>query len=251
MDVGKIIWGGIAVLALPSFVLCGGVLSIVTSMPAHQGARVEGAGIVGIDAGGAFAWVVPTKTGVVLIDSGTPGGTEDLLAEIGDRVVHAILLTHGHFDHIGGLTAFGTTPVYCGPGERPLVFGEVSPGGPIPRLIGSLLGRQPAPTGPVVEAVDGSTLTFDGLSFEVVHMPGHTGGSAMYIAGGTLFTGDSLTALDGVVRPLHPLFADNMRQNVRSISKLADKPFVRFADGHSGLHANVKPLVDRFIEEHP
>lgn len=90
--------GGIAVLGLALF-----IGPIAMRIPTPQADRIEGNGVVGIVEGGSIAWIIPTSTGVVLIDAGGTAASAGLQAEIGDREVHAILLTHGHFDHTGGV----------------------------------------------------------------------------------------------------------------------------------------------------
>jgi hydroxyacylglutathione hydrolase len=98
----------------------------------------------------------------------------------------AILLTHTHWDHIGGVAdlAEGTgAPVYVSPDavgalESPLV----PPGVPLR----GYEGAQPI-TG-------GATLDAGGVSFEVLDVPGHAPGHLSYYAEGCLFSGDVLFA---------------------------------------------------------
>ena len=89
--------------------------SLVPSAPAassrrhsfrHQGnadgPRVEVIpGVVGIEAGGAYAWIVRTSHGAVLIDAGLDATGAAILAELKAQSVepgqvHAVLITHGH-----------------------------------------------------------------------------------------------------------------------------------------------------------
>lgn len=59
------------------------------------------------------------RTGTLLIDTGTTlaeaNGIKADIAEISDRPVSHILLTHNHFDHILGSSAFAEAAVYCAP----------------------------------------------------------------------------------------------------------------------------------------
>jgi glyoxylase-like metal-dependent hydrolase (beta-lactamase superfamily II) len=59
------------------------------------------------------------RTGTLLIDTGTTlaeaSGIKADIAEMTDRPVSHILLTHNHFDHILGSSAFATAAVYCAP----------------------------------------------------------------------------------------------------------------------------------------
>ena len=70
-----------------------------------DGPRVEAEpGVVGVEASGAYAWIVPTTHGAFLVDAGLDGTGAAILKELSSEgvspeQVHAVLLTHGHPDH--------------------------------------------------------------------------------------------------------------------------------------------------------
>lgn len=76
---------------------------------------------------------IQTNTGFVIIDTGMPESEEMIFNMIEEKFgegakPEAIILTHGHFDHIGSieklLERFSDTPVYAHPLEIPYLTGQ-------------------------------------------------------------------------------------------------------------------------------
>lgn len=113
-----------------------------------------------------------------------------------DLYPEAVLLTHGHVDHMGGsgelfdLTGAAT---YIHPEDD---FLTLSPEEQLRGLMGVVLpGRFDAPV--VRQALTaGSVLELAGLTFEVLHTPGHSPGHCCFLerAEGVLWSGDQLFA---------------------------------------------------------
>ena len=132
-----------------------------------------------------------TGRGIVI----DPGQRPDaLLRRIEPLDIEAIVLTHAHFDHIGGVDAVRKAkgcPVYLHDAEADWLTN--------PKLNGSLnwpdLGA-PVATDPAEYALDaGMELKLLGETFRVLHTPGHSPGSVSLIWGLHAFCGDVLFKL--------------------------------------------------------
>lgn len=121
----------------------------------------------------------------ILIDCATPDLVKRVYDETGIKV-ETILLTHGHFDHVGGCREFAECYVsfYCSQEEKPLILSReylgIFGGVRVPRFE---IDR---------ELKDGEEFELSGLNIKVISTPGHSAGSVCYIIGDCLFTGDTL-----------------------------------------------------------
>ncbi len=126
---------------------------------------------------------LPQRDDCVLID---PGWEENIIkTHIGPRKVAGVLLTHGHFDHMGAAAAF-TNKVYLH--EEELIMLTDSH-----YNVSDQFGYALDFTGLTPVAVhEGEEILLGGMVFKVLHTPGHTRGSVCFECGEHLFTGDTL-----------------------------------------------------------
>ena len=118
-------------------------------------------------------WVIGDDTSCVIIDA--PHSVPEIRKVVDGRRVTAVLLTHGHDDHVRvapELAAATGAPMFMHPGDEPL-WRLVHPAGPLPEPLR-----------------DGQEIA--GLT--VLHTPGHSPGAVCFRAPelGCVFTGDTL-----------------------------------------------------------
>lgn len=91
--------------------------------------------------------------------------------------VEAIVLTHGHFDHMLGIPEIlayaPAAPVWVNPNEKPMVVNAEFNGS-------FMLGKAFSHTSPTRDLPEGP-LSIGPYSFDVAYMPGHTPGGAAFI----------------------------------------------------------------------
>lgn len=244
---------GIAVgLSLVGVVAAAG-LYLWTLLPTPGAARQQVRDdVVGVLAGRAYAYLIWNADHVVLVDAGsdpTAAAIVRELAAIGRRPeqVEAILVTHGHFDHVSGIPRFVNARTCVCQGDHQLLRGDRLPSGLLPRLFGHLMPQHILP--PHVQALlAGTALTFGDLAFDVIATPGHTGGSCMYRLRDVLFSGDSLLNTGAEVGPPPWLFSDSPASNRRALARLEAVPFTTIADGHTGFSADGRDRYERWLK---
>ena len=127
----------------------------------------------------------------VIVDPG--GVTSELLARAEETTVRAVLLTHGHFDHIAGVNQLvekAGTPVYIHPSDAPLL-GD-------PYMNGSfMIGEAIRVNGNPEMLTVGNNFTFGFSSLRIIHTPGHTAGGVSFVSDddGFVIAGDTLFKL--------------------------------------------------------
>ena len=103
--------------------------------------------------------------------------------------VEYILLTHGHFDHIMGLTelkkALNAKAVICL--DDLIISDNINE---FTRLFGGLSESVPPTYEKFVK--DGDIITVGDMQIKVIHTPGHTEGGVCYLIEDKLFSGDTL-----------------------------------------------------------
>lgn len=147
-----------------------------------------------------YLWLIEGRSDPRRMAVVDPGDASAIVAALEARgaTLEAILVTHHHADHVGGVQALRDryrVPVY-GPAAE------------------SIPGRTAALSGG-----DSVELAGLGLTFEVIDVPGHTAGHIAYYGHGALFCGDTLF-VGGCGR----LFEGTAAQMLASLDALAALP---------------------------
>lgn len=156
----------------------------------------------------ANVFFVGSKDRFVIVDAGMPRSREEIISEVEQRFSEfskpeAIVLTHGHFDHVGGIIEMvekWNVPVYAHSLELPYLTGKKSYPKPDATVEGGMVAkmspmfpREPINLGSHVQPLpdDGSVPHMEG--FRWIHTPGHTPGHVSFFrdSDGTLIAGDA------------------------------------------------------------
>ena len=211
--------------------------------------------------------------GVTIIDTGTPGSADTILAALGKlglqpSDVKRIIITHADVDHTGSLKALKRATgaqVICHTVEKEFLEHPErrkpakTPLGLLLRPVFALAMLFPQyrvePLSPDRTHVDGDKLP---EGFTIIHTPGHTPGhiSLLHPERRILIAGDALHNRGGTLGAPPPLFTPDVENAHRSIWKLAKKygdAIDTLVCGHgdpipSGGTARLQGLVDTLFE---
>jgi glyoxylase-like metal-dependent hydrolase (beta-lactamase superfamily II) len=154
----------------------------------------------------------PEAKDFVLVDAGMPGSANEIITATEERFgstsrPKAIILTHGHFDHVGAvieLVKHWDIPVYAHELEMPFLTGKLNYPDPDPTVEGGLIAKLSPlfPNEPINLGNNVKTLPTNGEvphmpNFRWIHTPGHTPGHVSFFRENdrTLIVGDAFVTV--------------------------------------------------------
>ncbi|WP_035664544.1 MBL fold metallo-hydrolase [Halalkalibacter akibai] len=154
----------------------------------------------------------PDTKDFLLVDAGMPGSANEIITATEKRFgsssrPKAIILTHGHFDHVGAileLVKHWNVPVFAHELELPYLTGIKSYPDPDPTVEGGLIAKISSlfPNEPINLGEQVQALPADGTipflpAFHWIHTPGHTPGHVSFFreADRSLIAGDAFVTV--------------------------------------------------------
>lgn len=187
-------------------------------------------------------WLVRGQEGFVLIDSGPPQTAGDMVEAVSEATngkgPTLVLLTHGHLNHAGGLSALRLAwnpPIAAHVHEAPYIIGgrdysRIRSNNPL-YWLGSIL-MEPTPWSiPNVSRINqGQTI----LGLSVIHLPGHTPGHLGFIhmKDRACICGDAVMHMSRRLMAPFILTTPNPKMAKNSIFRLTERNFEHLLPSH-------------------
>ncbi len=182
-------------------------------------------------------FVIIEDNSAILVDPGSEDeeDVKKIQQAIGKNKLLAIILTHNHFDHIGGVHKFNV-PIYMHPIDIKTIQDQ--------KLWSLYAIHRPLTLPKEMISMKESLLKIDHFSFQIIHTPGHTAGSVCFLFKDCIFTGDTLfkgtygrTDLGGSM--------SDMKDSLKKLSELPAKLIVYPGHGESTTIKDEKDWINK------
>jgi glyoxylase-like metal-dependent hydrolase (beta-lactamase superfamily II) len=187
-------------------------------------------------------WLVRGEEGFVLIDSGPPQTAGDVVEAVseatGGRGPSVVLLTHGHTNHAGGLSAIRLAwnpPIAAHAQEAPYIVGNVDytrirSNNPAFWLGSILMDNTPLNIPNISRINQGQNI----LGLNVIHLPGHTPGHVGFIhaTDRACICGDAVMHIGSRLMAPLTFTTPNLKLARNSIFRLTERNFLHLFPSH-------------------
>ncbi len=176
----------------------------------------------------------------IVIDPGFNGSQILEFCSSKDLKIVAVLLTHGHFDHIKDIQILAKTgpfPLYIGEHDFEMLSNDQY------NYAAAFGSRFLLPKLDVVILKNGQVIQIDNETFKVYNTPGHTKGSICIEYGRALFTGDTLF-YDSIGRTdLHSGNRNDIQKSIEFLkNKISNDVNIYPGHGNSGKLKAIKDM---------
>ena len=163
---------------------------------------------------GENSYIIYDEKGVCALRDPVSSEVFDFIKE-NALVPGAVLLTHGHFDHISGLEsvlASYSVPLYIHANDAEMLSDPEKNASMLFEMCPTVCTAEPE------TVTDGEKINIGNMEFKTVHTPGHTSGSVCYFCEDAVFSGDTIFA-DGYGRTdLYGASEEELRDSVMKLS---------------------------------
>jgi len=178
-------------------------------------------------------YIIKKNDKTLVID---PGEDAEKILKISGKIDY-VLLTHGHFDHVGALKKLkennSLTKIYL----QKEALGEYKKANLFAGFVGQRIDKPPKPDVIYQELPN----LINGL--EIIKTPGHTKGSICFLLNGYLFSGDTL--FKGTYGRVDLPYSnpEDMLESLKKLSQLDDDLKIMPGHGDGSILKKIKPWI--------
>ncbi len=157
-------------------------------------------------------YILKKENDVLLIDPGA--GFKKIVEQLNDCKPLAILLTHGHLDHIGAVDKLYEKyhcPIYASKQDEKMLKDE---------RYNTLAGISATVSSPIDWIDEKDSLKLGSFDIKILYTPGHSKGSVVYLIEDKLFSGDTLFHLSVGRTDLYGGSQHQLNQSLEVIKRL-------------------------------
>lgn len=174
-------------------------------------------------------YVVEQEDGCILIDAGV---SIEEIRKITNKPILAVLLTHGHFDHIDYIEEYDELkiPIYASLyTKKSMLDSNLN--------VSFMIKPRPYRVSKINELKDNETIKIGKMEVKCLYTPGHSRDSVCYLMGDKLFSGDTLFSVS-IGRT--DFIDSNNDEMIKSLSRLGTIDYKELYPGHGRVSSKAE-----------